>query len=433
MELPLRYKSDILTCFQEIADERSEAPPTTSLIIDGAAIVQMLKPTACKNFREYAQEIFIPYMSTRFLSSSRLDLVWDTYRADSLEASARAKRGKGVRRRVVAEAAKPSHWQKFLRENINKTQLFKFLSGALLLWFNLKDKQLVVTDGEVCSKLSLSELSSLAPCTHEEADSRMMLHVSHAARHGHNKIMIRTVDTDVVVLAVSVVHHLQPENELWIAFGTGKGFRYLAAHEIAARLGPDKAQALTMFHSLTWCDTVSSFASHGKKTAWAVWNVLPELTDALLKLSSAPSEIPEEVLHTIERFVILLYDRTSPYTDIDKARKKLFARKNNVELIPPTKADLEEHVKRAAYQGGHVWGQVLLPAPELPAATSWGWIKSEDGLHDPHWTRLPQAAQSCRELLSCKCKMGCVNRCKCKKAALECTALCLCEGECTQN
>ena len=432
--LRLGTKSDLLTCFQEIADERSEAPPTTSLVIDGAAIVQMLKPTACKNFREYAQEIFIPYMSTRFQSSSRLDLVWDTYRADSLKASARAKRGKGVRRRVVAEGAIPSNWQNFLRVDTNKTQLFKFLSEALLLWFNLKDKQLVVTDGEeVCSKPPLSELSSLAPCTHEEADSRMMLHVSHAARHGHNKIMIRTVDTDVVVLAVSVVHHLQPENELWIAFGTGKGFRYLAAHEIAARLGPDKAQALTMFHSLTGCDTVSSFASHGKKTAWAVWNVLPELTDALLKLSSAPSEIPEEVLHTIERFVILLYDRTSPYTDIDKARKKLFARKNNVELIPPTKAALEEHVKRAAYQGGHVWGQVLLPAPELPAATSWGWIKSEDGLHDPHWTRLPQAAQSCRELLSCKCKMGCVNRCKCKKAALECTALCLCEGECTQN
>ena len=97
------------------------------------------------------------------------------------------------------------------------------------------------------------------------------------------------------------------------------------------------------------------------------------LTGALLKLSSAPREIPEEVLRTIERFVILLYDRTNPCTDIDTARKKLFVRKNNVELIPPTKAALEEHVKRAVYQGGHVWGHVLLPAPELPAATSWGW------------------------------------------------------------
>ena len=43
-------KSDLLTCFQEITDERSDAPPITSLVIDGAAIVQMLKPTACKNF-----------------------------------------------------------------------------------------------------------------------------------------------------------------------------------------------------------------------------------------------------------------------------------------------------------------------------------------------------------------------------------------------
>ncbi|KAJ8392754.1 hypothetical protein AAFF_G00072380 [Aldrovandia affinis] len=45
-------------------------------------------------------------------------------------------------------------------------------------------------------------------------------------------------------------------------------------------------------------------------------------------------------MRIIERFVILLYDRTSKCTDIDKARRKLFARKNNVQLIPPTKAAL---------------------------------------------------------------------------------------------
>ena len=78
-----------------------------------------------------------------------------------------------------------------------------------------------------------------------------------------------------------------------------------------------------MFHALTGCETVSSFAGHGKKTTWAVWNLLPELTEALLKLSCAPEFIPGDVLHTIERFVILVYDRTSTCTDIDKAHKKL--------------------------------------------------------------------------------------------------------------
>ena len=200
------------------------------------------------------------------------------------------------------------------------------------------------------SKPLLPDLTSLTPCNHEEADSRMLLHASHAA----HSIVIRTVDTDVVVLAVSVVQELQPEDELWLAFGTGRSFRYLAAHEIAAGLGREKARALPMFNALTGCDTVSSFARHGKKTAWAVWTVLPELTEALLLLSSAPRDIPNDAMCIIERFVILLY-RTSKCTDTDKARRKLFARKNNVQLIPPMKAALEKHVKRAVYQRGHVW------------------------------------------------------------------------------
>ena len=251
-------------------------------------------------------------------------------------------------------------------------------SQAIFTWFDQDDKQLVITDGEaVLNKTQLLDLALLAPCSHEEADSRMLLHVSHAANHVHHKILIKTVDTDVVVLAVSVAQGLLPEDELWLAFGTGKSFRYLAAHEIAAGLGPEKAQA--MFHALTGCDTASSFAGHGKKTAWTIWTVLPELTNALLKLSSTPSGIPDDVMHTIERFVVLLYDRTSMCKEINKARKKIFAKKNNVQLIPPTKAALEEHVKRAAYQGGHVWGQTLLPTPELPPPSSWGWIKNDEG------------------------------------------------------
>lgn len=85
-----------------------------------------------------------------------------------------------------------------------------------------------------------------------------------------------------------------------------------------------------MFHALTGCDTVSSFTGHGKKTAWAVWTVLPELTQALTYLSTAPDLLDIDAMNTIERFVILLYDRTSPETDINKARRKIFAKNSNV-------------------------------------------------------------------------------------------------------
>ena len=90
-------------------------------------------------------------------------------------------------------------------------------------------------------------------------------------------------------------------------------------------------------------------------------------------------------------------------------------------------------IERAVFQGGHVWGQTLVPQPVLPSPSSWGWIKTDDGLYEPHWTTLPEASKTCYELISCGCKKGCRSRCKCKKASLKCTALCVCEGECSTN
>jgi len=138
---------------------------------------------------------------------------------------------------------------------------------------------------------------------------------------------------------------LKEDDEVWVSFGVGKSFRFLAAHEMARALGPDKAQALPMFHALTGCDTVSCFARHGKKRAWTAWTAFSALTQALVDLSTAPNDVDEDAMQTIERFVILLYDRTSTSTDVDKVRYKLFAKNSNVQLIPPTSAAFKQHVR----------------------------------------------------------------------------------------
>ena len=72
--------------------------------------------------------------------------------------------------------------------------------------FQEEGKELVVTDGEqVICVPQQEDVNSRTACNKEEADTRMMLHVAHAAQHGHHQIQVRTVDTDVVVLAVMVV------------------------------------------------------------------------------------------------------------------------------------------------------------------------------------------------------------------------------------
>ena len=48
----------------------------------------------------------------------------------------------------------------------------------------------------VLSTLPLEDVSRLAPCTQEEADTRMILYVADAVKPGFVRILVRSVDTD---------------------------------------------------------------------------------------------------------------------------------------------------------------------------------------------------------------------------------------------
>ena len=49
---------------------------------------------------------------------------------------------------------------------------------------------------------SVADFDTIMPCNHQEADSRIFLYLSHAAQQSHSKAFIRTVDSDVVIIAV---------------------------------------------------------------------------------------------------------------------------------------------------------------------------------------------------------------------------------------
>ena len=134
----------------------------------------------------------------------------------------------------------------------------------------------------------------------------------------------------------------------------------------------------------------------------------------------------------LERFVIVMYDRTSHLTDVDDARKKLFSRKGkfNNENLPPTRVALLQHCKIAAYQSGHVWGQALTPWMNLPNPADCGWFNSgePDEEWKPYWSALPQISFGCRELIAYHCKKDSASttRCGCRGAQLQCSTLCAC-------
>ena len=75
------------------------------------------------------------------------------------------------------------------------------------------------------------DVEYLQPCSHEEADTRILLYVAHCARPGLRKLVIRTVDTDVVVLAIWHSSALRLD-ELWVRFGVDTHFRQIAIQMI---------------------------------------------------------------------------------------------------------------------------------------------------------------------------------------------------------
>ena len=75
-------------------------------------------------------------------------------------------------------------------------------------------------DGVVSSRDG-QNTDGLHLCSHEEADIQMLLHVKYTMNCGFKSVIIRTVDTDAVVLAVAHFQGLPNIELLWIAFRTG--------------------------------------------------------------------------------------------------------------------------------------------------------------------------------------------------------------------
>ena len=123
-------KSDLLCCLEDLTPVKKNvsSPRVQVTVLDGAAIVNMLRPGTANTFQDYATDIFVPYGTSQLQHVTRLDIIWDVYIPESLKADTRSKRGKGVRRRVEPSSAVPRNWQEFLRIDDNKTELFSFLA-----------------------------------------------------------------------------------------------------------------------------------------------------------------------------------------------------------------------------------------------------------------------------------------------------------------
>ena len=75
-KLRLGSKADLMPCLEVETAAPEASPLVDATFLDGAAVVQMLNPGTAKTFLDYAEQVFLPYVSAQLENTTRVDIVW---------------------------------------------------------------------------------------------------------------------------------------------------------------------------------------------------------------------------------------------------------------------------------------------------------------------------------------------------------------------
>ena len=310
----------------------------------------------------------------------------------------------------------------------NKRSLTLFLSNQLIKCTPEIGSDLVISGGfsEADRVVSCAGHDVTSLCaTHEEADTRIILHAHHAMSHGYRRIVVNARDTDVLLLLISFSMSLTPE--IWMRAGTTTKRRFIAIHKVT--LPPAVRKNILAFHAVTGCDTTSKFAGMSKISTWKIYVQNPTLLDNF----GNNAEPSEAVIEESQTFVCRLFDRAGQTTSIQEVRCSQFRKtKKSFENMPPTEDALICHLKRAHYQT-RVWLESLTTHPHIITPIGNGWYLSDNLVKPVLMTTQPVSACEV-DLVQCGCKQTgqkCQTRkCACMKSRLKCTRACSCGTWC---
>lgn len=203
------------------------------------AVVQAIKEK-WKTFGEFADAMFVYLVKlAQQRNSTRLDFVSDRYPEISIKNAERTRRAvQGAQKVHILnkDQCVPKQWKKYLSCGKNKESLIEFLcdhsdsyvssqlNSLECLYITTKDECHVFRSGNSEIDTILRQDVPEFHCDHEEADTRLLLHSKHASET-HDRIIVKTADTDVFVLCISMQKTIN--KNIYMMTGVGNKFRLI--------------------------------------------------------------------------------------------------------------------------------------------------------------------------------------------------------------
>lgn len=194
-------KPEIIKPLQKGQTTILQEPQVQAKIIDGAYMTNILRPGSeiCKSFDDYANKVFVPHIIHFWKCRSGGCCLGLLYRQQPQRFHEGAPWQRNQTQSIWGKLTSSklakfpeSQWKQDRAIHIpcNKTDFFKV---------TCRQGDCINQWGQCIIQPSPWTESNITPCNHEEADSRIFVHAADCAKQGISKILVSSVDSDVVV------------------------------------------------------------------------------------------------------------------------------------------------------------------------------------------------------------------------------------------
>ena len=456
-------KSDLLQLITPIAAMvKSDGIDANGLVVDLSTVIRSYLPFA-QSCPELTYGMFAKQVLSRIenlaISSNvnrRVDIVQDKYFLKSIKNAMRSTRGSGRGIRVCFEENDLiiDDLEAFIANSENKSDLNSLIAeyAARATTWNWGGEVCVTYGRGVRSTQDGSlDMMQFIDEVHEEADNRIVVHINNMLESGIDKILVRTGDTDVIIIILGFMSHFLfkvGSAKIWVDFGTGKSRKIFDINQIYDHIGEPISLGLPFFHSFSGCDSTASFFGKSKKFWFDHWmaqiNDIDDITSVFTQLSWLPSEETVGInTEALVKFVATAYNpkKKCSASTLEEIRYNIFTTSANMDLrlLPPSKEALKLHICRCSYQAGWIWGNTI-SQNSPPDVEHWGWTLSHPDNRLKVLWQPPEHDSSASRVLSelltiCKCSREapkCLS-CNCGKKGFACINLCSCNKKCSDK
>ena len=205
-------KADLLIRFRNIEGTKIEdrRMDNSAIVVDLSVIVNALsnrKSITPRTFGDFSLNYLHAELMELSRDCPRLDIVTDSYpEGTNLKESLQMERGIGKRIKFNDDTEFPANFASdFLRNSDNKREFYPYVVDKIISKSEYDEKIVVATRNEqTVTNYKANILGvSIPDCSHIEADTRIILHVLNCIHSGIQNIIVRSVDTDVVILLIA--------------------------------------------------------------------------------------------------------------------------------------------------------------------------------------------------------------------------------------